>query len=89
MKIELVPDSEHCIETVAKRKHAELTRILLKSKIVAPEMEEQLLTLELFLTTADFQDIRSESEKYLIAGKQVRFLIYLEQGAPRWEMHVK
>jgi hypothetical protein len=45
MKIELVPDLEHCIETVARKKHAELTHILLKSKEGDTETEEKLETL--------------------------------------------
>ena len=88
MKIELVPDLEHCIETVTKKRHAALTGILLKSKKEEPETEEQLLTLELFLQEADFPKLRSESERYLAAGKSVRFLVYLDKGIPQWEMQV-
>jgi len=76
-KNELVPDLDHCIETVAKKKHAELVQILLESKTGNSEMEEKLETLRLFLETADFRKLRAESEKQLMEGKSVRFTVYL------------
>ncbi|MBN1367373.1 MAG: hypothetical protein JW967_05560 [Dehalococcoidales bacterium] len=88
IKIELVPNLEHCIETVARKKHAELTKMLLVSEMVEPETEERLLTLGLFLNKADFKKLRAESEKHLARGDEVRFIIYLNKGVPRWEMHV-
>jgi hypothetical protein len=88
MKIELVPDLEHCIETVARKKHAELTHILLKSKEGDTETEEKLETLRSFLETADFKRLRSESEIHLAKGKKVRCIIYLDDDIPKCEMHV-
>ncbi|MBN1366914.1 MAG: hypothetical protein JW967_03200 [Dehalococcoidales bacterium] len=88
IKIELVPDLEHCIETVATKKYAEITRGLLKSKTPDPEMEEKLEILRLFLVNSDFGKLRSESEKHLTEGKNVRFFIYLDKGVPRYEMQV-
>jgi hypothetical protein len=87
-KIELVPDIDHCIETVAKKKHTEFVQILLESKAGNSEMEEKLEILRLFLETADFRRLRSESEKQLIEGKNVQFTVYLEARALKCEMHV-
>jgi hypothetical protein len=87
-KIELVPDLDHCIETVAKKKHTEFVQILLESKAGDSEMEEKLEILRLFLETADFRRLRSESEKQLIEGKNVQFTVYLEARALKCEMHV-
>jgi hypothetical protein len=87
-KIELVPDLDHCIETVAKKKHTEFVQILLESKAGNSEMEEKLEILRLFLETADFRRLRSESEKQLIEGKNVQFTVYLEARALKCEMHV-
>ena len=86
--IELVPDLDHCIETVAKKKHSELVQILLESKAGNSEIEEKLETLRLFLETADFRKLRSESEKQLIEGKNAKFTVCLEARALRYEMHV-
>ncbi len=45
MKIELKPDLEHCIETTARKKYAELTKILLGSDSDDKETSEKLDTL--------------------------------------------
>ena len=87
-KIELVPNLEHCIETVAKRKYAELTQMLLASKAGNSEIEGKLEVLRLFLDKADFRKLRSESEKQLIEGKSIRFIIYLKGQTLNYEMHV-
>jgi len=88
LKIEMVPDLAHCIETIARRKHAELAQRLLGSETGNTETEEKLEILRLFLETADFRKLRSESEKQLIDGRNVRFTVYLEDGVPKCEMHV-
>jgi len=89
LKIELVPDLEHCIETLARKKHAELTQQLLGKEAHDAETEEQLEILRLFLESADFKKLRAESEKYLAEGKNVQFTVYLEGGVPEYEMQVK
>jgi hypothetical protein len=49
VKIELVPDHEHYVETVAKRKYMELVQRLLENETGNIELEEKLETLRLFL----------------------------------------
>ena len=88
LKIELVPDLEHCVETLARNKHAELTRMLLEKETGNTQTEEKLETLRIFLETADFKKLRAESEKYLAEGKIVRFTVYLENGVPGCQMQV-
>jgi hypothetical protein len=88
-KIELVPNLEHCIETVAKRKYGELVQKLLEGKADNRELEDKLETFRLFLETADFRKLRAESETQLIEGKSVRFTIYLKDRALKYEMHVE
>lgn len=87
-KIELIPDLEHCIETTAKNRYTELLKELLRNKTSDLETEENLETLRLFLETADFPKLRSESEKQLLDGKNVRFTVYLENNISRYEMRV-
>jgi len=88
LRIELVPDLDHCIETIARRKHGELSQRLLESEAGNSEMEEKLEILRLFLETADFRRLRSESEEHLIDGRKVRFTVYLEGSVSKCEMHV-
>ena len=87
-KIELIPDLDHCIETVAKRKYSELVQTLLEGKVGDIETEETVETLRLFLQTADFRKLWSESEKQLIEGKNIRFTVYLKEQALHYKMQV-
>ena len=88
LKIELVPDLTHCIETVAKREHAEVLKQLLVPGQANKELQEKLEVLRLFLETADFKKLRSESEKQLMEGRTVQFVVYLQDGVPKYEIHV-
>ena len=88
LQIELFPDLDHCIETVAKREHAAVLKQLLTPGKGNKELEEKLEILRLFLERADLRQLRSESERQLTEGKRVRFLVYLEEDMPKYEMHV-
>ncbi len=88
LSIELVPDLDHCVETIAKQRHAELTQMLLEGNTRNSEAEEKLETLRRFLETADFRKLRSESEKQLLKGKRVRFMLYLKNLTLKYEMQV-
>jgi hypothetical protein len=80
LKVELVPDLDHCIETLAKKEHADVSTQLLEAGQRNKELEEKLEILRLFLETADFKKLRAESEKSLIEGRRVKFLVYLDNG---------
>ena len=88
LQIELIPDLTCCIETVARREHAAGLKQLLTPGKGTRELEEKLEILRLFLERADFRQLRSESERQLTEGKRVRFLVYLEESMPRYEIHV-
>ncbi len=87
LRVELTPDLSHCIETVARREHAAVSRQLLASTRSNRELEEKLEVLKLFLETGDFRKLRAESERTLIEGKKVRFIVYRDEGV-RCEMQV-
>lgn len=88
LKIELVPDLSHCIETVAKREYREATAKLLAEPKENNELGKRIELLRTFLETMDFRKLRQESEKYLVEGRTVKFILYLEYGAPKYEMIV-
>ena len=88
LQIELVPDLSHCIETVAKREYEGTLKQLLATEAANKELEEKAEILRLFLETADFKKLRAESEKFLIEGKVVKFVIYAERGVSRYAMQV-
>jgi hypothetical protein len=85
-QIELVPDLTHCIETVAKKEYQETVKRLLNTVEISNELEEKAETLRLFLQAANFKKLRVESEKYLASGRKVKFVIYLQNGTPRYNI---
>ena len=87
-KIELVPDINHCIETVAKQKYAKIVGQLLASGEHNPKLLEIVGILKNFLETADFKKLRAESERHLVEGRHVKFVVYAEGGVPKYEMHI-
>jgi hypothetical protein len=88
LQIELVPDLSHCIETVVKREYEGTLKQLLVTAEGNKELEEKAEMLQLFLETMDFKKLRAESEKYLVEGKTVKFVIYTEGMAPKYVMQV-
>jgi len=87
LKVELVPDLTHCIETVARKEHAAVSTQLLNSGQGNKGLEEKLEILRLFLEKADFKQLRAESEKRLMEGKKVKFMVYRDGGV-KYEMHI-
>ncbi|MFC2072735.1 hypothetical protein ACFLUU_08590 [Chloroflexota bacterium] len=87
LKVELIPDLTYCIETVANREHAAVLKQLLKPGQGNKELEEKLEILRLFLETADFRKLRTESEKRFMEGRKIKFVVYLENDV-KYEMQV-
>ena len=75
------------METKAKRQYNQILSELLK-KGEEEELTEKLEMLRLFLESANFNKLRSESEKHLVEGKGVKFILYLEKGEPKYEMKI-
>ena len=87
LRVELIPDLSHCVETVARREYTAVSNQLLASTRRNRELEERLEVLRLLLETGDFRKLRAESESVLIEGKKVRFIVYRDKGL-RCEMQV-
>lgn len=49
------------------------------------ELEEKIELLKAFLESADFKRLRSDSERHLVQGKQVKFVIRRQEGKPSYE----
>jgi hypothetical protein len=87
LRVELTPDLSHCIETVARTEYTAASKQLLASTQRGKDLEEKLEVLKLFLETGDFRKLRVESERMLIEGKNVKFIVYLDKGV-KCEMQV-
>lgn len=86
LKIELVPDLNHCIETVAKKEYNEAVQQLLSERSASDELKNKAEILRLFLENADFKKLRAESEPHLLQGEQIRVIVYLQDSAVKCEM---
>jgi hypothetical protein len=87
LMIQLQPDLSHCIEAVARNEYERGLRSLLAGK-GDEHLAERTDLLRLFLETADFSDLRRQSERYLLEGKKVAFLVYMDGGVLRYELRV-
>ena len=75
------------METQAKRQYNQILSELLK-RGGEGDVGEKLEILRLFLESADFSKLRSESEKNLIEGKRVKFILYLDKEKVQYEMKI-
>lgn len=87
-QIELVPDLSSCIETVARREHERVAQELLSTEAPSEELMDRVEILRLFLETADLRGLRAASEKHLLEGRKVTFVISVRNGTAHHEMHV-
>jgi len=88
-RIELVPTLEHCIETTAKREFARVSGEYLEGGGRDRDLEEKAELLRMFLESADFRELRRQSEKYLLEGRRVTFILHRGEGELKWETEVQ
>jgi translation initiation factor IF-3 len=50
------------------------------------KLEEKIELLKAFLESMDFKKLRSQSERYLVEGKQVKFVIRWKEDKISYEM---
>jgi len=86
--IELFPSLSHCIETTAREEFWNSVNRYMESGQKDDELEEKIELLKAFLESMDFKKLRSESERQLIEGKTVKFVIRWQEAKPNYEMIV-
>ena len=87
--IKLGPTLKSCIETTAKREYWKHVHQYLKMRVEDKGLEESIELLRGFLETANFAELRSQSEKHLIDGKRVAFNLSTRQGKLTYEMIIE
>jgi hypothetical protein len=87
MQIELFPSLSHCIETTAKQEFWKSVDEYME-KQGDRQLEERIELLKAFLESVDFRELRCESEKHLVEGKKVTFVIRWEENKPHYNMVV-
>ena len=86
--IELFPSVSHGIETTARNEFSNSANQYMEGGQKDKNLGEKIELLKAFLESADFKRLRSDSERHLIQGKRVRFVIRWKQGKPSYEMVV-
>ena len=85
-EVVLTPDSNHCIETVARNEYRRCIDEYFRSDAPTPELEARVETLQRFLEQADFRRLRRESEPFVTSGRPVRFLVASHGERVRWRI---
>ena len=86
--IELFPSLSRCIETTASEEFWNSANQYMECGQKDKKLEEKIELLKAFLESADFKKLRRDSERHLVQGKKVRFLIRCKEGKPSYEMTV-
>jgi hypothetical protein len=87
-RIVLTPTISHCIETVAKREYWKNVNECLKKRKEDKRLERKIELLRSFLITADFANLRRESEEHILHGEQVQFIVSMKNNKLLYEMIV-
>ena len=88
LRIELIPTLIHCVESLAREHYDKCVQECLRSGEVNEENLERIEILRAFLESMDFSRLRQQSEKHLVEGGDVRFVVYMQEGKPQYEMNV-
>lgn len=75
-----------CIKCLTEEKFAACLRDLLKGEGENKGLEERYEALVAFLKSPDLQRLRDESERRLAEGKDVKVVLHLGEGKPRYEI---
>jgi len=86
IQIELIPTLELCIEGTARQEYKNSADEYMRMGKKDRKLEEKIELLRMFLESTDFRKLRAESEKHLIEGKKVRFILTSAKGKPKYEM---
>jgi len=86
--IELFPNLSHCVETTAREEFWNSVNQYMESGQDDKKLEERIELLKAFLESTDFKQLRSQSERYLLEGRHVKFVISWKEGKPSHKMVV-
>jgi len=86
--VEFSPGLDHCIESTAREEFWNSVNRYLEGGGEDKELEKRIELLRVFLESADFGKLRSQSEKHLIEGKKVKFVICGQEGRLDYRMMV-
>ena len=77
-----------CIKCLAEQESRNCLWELLKGEGRDKELEQTYEAMITLLTSPELQKLRDESEKYLAEGKNVKIVMHLGDGEPKYEIKV-
>jgi hypothetical protein len=77
-----------CIKCLAEEQSRDCLRQLLKGENEDKELKETYEALVSLLKSPELQKLRDESERYLAEGRDVKVVLHLDEGEPRYELKV-
>jgi len=77
-----------CIKCLAEQQYRDCLRELLKGGSEGKELKETYEALVSLLKSPELQQLRDESERYLAEGRDVKVVLHLGGGEPRYEIKV-
>jgi len=86
LRIELIPTLDHCIESAARQELQRSADEYMQRG--NKKLERKIVLLRMFLEIADFRKLRAESERLLVEGGKVKFILTEAKGKPEYEMNV-
>jgi hypothetical protein len=86
--VELLPSLDHCIESIAREEFWHSVSQYTEDGRGDKELEKKIQLLKAFLEAVDFGKLRSQSEKHLVEGNRVKFVICRKEGELHYEMVV-
>ena len=78
-----------CIKCLAEEQSRDCLRQLLKGGSEDKELRETYEALVSLLKSPELQKLRDESERYLAEGRDVKVVLRLGEGEPRYEIKVE
>ena len=86
--LKIVPELNECIETKARKEFQRISSLVMQGHNQR-SLIQRLELLRLFLETADFRKLRSDSEQMLMKGKKITFVISEESGRAVFKMKIE
>jgi len=77
-----------CIKCLAEEQYLDCLRALLKGGSGGKELEETYEALVSLLKSPELQKLRDESERHLAEGRDVKIVLHLAEGEPRYEIRL-
>ncbi len=77
-----------CIKCLAEEQSRDCLKQLLKGGSEDKELEAIYEALVSLLKSPELQNLRDESERYLAEGRDVKVVLHLGEGEPRYELKV-